>query len=59
MTTTYKLVTGNAKKCEYSFMIYKNENISIGVSVDYKRITKKNQEILKKHLAAFCEEINK
>lgn len=57
-TPTYKLVSGNAKKHQYSFMVYKNENVSIAVSVDNNLITKKNEAILKKHLAAFCEEIN-
>jgi hypothetical protein len=57
-TPTYKLVTGNTKKCEYSFLIYKNGNVSIAISVNKKLIAKRNEDILKKHLAAFCEEIN-
>jgi len=54
----YKLVTGNAKKCQYSFTVYMDKNVSIAVSVDNDLITKSQEAILKKHLSAFCEEIN-
>ncbi len=54
----YKLVAGDTKKCQYSFIVYKNEKVSITVSVNNEIINKKQEAILKKHLLAFCEEIN-